>query len=74
MQIDLSDQTRRRRAGAILVILGLALFILQYVENAGESVIFWIAVSSGIQPRLRTMVPNRSGNVPWRRGCGLPLT
>lgn len=41
MPIDLNDQPRRRRAGAILVLLGLAIFILQYVEDAAESVIFF---------------------------------
>jgi hypothetical protein len=41
MSFPSSDETRRRRGGAILVILGLALFILQYIEGAAESILFF---------------------------------
>ncbi len=41
MPFPSSDDTRRRRGGAILVILGLALFILQYIEGAAESILFF---------------------------------
>ena len=41
MPFPSSDETRRRRGGAILVILGLALFVLQYVEGAAESILFF---------------------------------
>ncbi len=41
MPFPLKDETRRRRAGAILVVLGLALFILQYIEGAAEAILFF---------------------------------
>lgn len=41
MPFPLKDETRRRRAGALLVVLGLALFILQYVEGAAEAILFF---------------------------------
>ncbi len=41
MPFPATDETRRRRGGAILVALGLALFILQYVEGAAESILFF---------------------------------
>ncbi len=41
MSFPSSDETRRRRGGAILITLGLALFVLQYIEGAAESILFF---------------------------------
>lgn len=41
MPFRLNDENRRHRAGALLTVLGVVLFILQYMEGAGEAVVYF---------------------------------
>jgi hypothetical protein len=76
MESSMGEQRQGRLfAGAILVLLGLGLFALQFVEGLGDAVIFFLIggafVAGYLYRRAYGLVATHPGRHPTRERAGL---